>query len=102
VLKRIEYCPSFVVGWQCPADTPGIDAPVQKDAELTYRKIESSDTSAVVCVPKPASAGDMTKEETELLEKMRSNPGICDRVSTSSTASTKPGTTTSSDKDWMI
>lgn len=53
---------------------------MQKDAELAYRKIENSDTSAVVCVLKPAAAGDMTKEETALLEKMRSNPGIRDRV----------------------
>ena len=82
VLKRIEYyChhPLLQDG-NVLIDTPGIDAPVQKDAELTYRKIESPDTSAVVCVLKPASAGDMTKEETELLEKMRSNPGIRDRV----------------------
>jgi len=28
----------------------------------------------VVCVLKPASAGDMTTEETDLLEKMRANP----------------------------
>jgi hypothetical protein len=61
-------------------DTPGIDAPVKKDAELTYRKIEHPDTSAVICVLKPASAGDMTTEETELLEKSKANPGIRDRV----------------------
>ncbi|KJH71439.1 dynamin-like GTPase family protein [Aliterella atlantica] len=82
VLKRIEYyChhPLLADG-NVIIDTPGIDAPVQKDAELTYRKIEHPDTSAVVCVLKPASAGDMTKEETELIEKMRSNPGIRDRV----------------------
>ena len=82
VLKRIEYyChhPLLSDG-NVLIDTPGIDAPVQKDAELTYRKIENPDTSAVVCVLKPASAGDMTKSETELLEKMRSNPGIRDRV----------------------
>nr|WP_199316670.1 dynamin-like GTPase family protein [Chroococcidiopsis sp. [FACHB-1243]] len=47
---------------------------------MTYRKIEHPDTSAVVCVLKPAAAGDMTKEETQLLEKMRSNLGIRDRV----------------------
>lgn len=82
VLKRIEYyChhPLLADG-NVLIDTPGIDAPVQKDADLTYRKIESPDTSAVVCILKPAAAGDMTKEETELLEKMRSNPGIRDRV----------------------
>jgi len=82
VLKRIEYyCDHpLLQDGNILIDTPGIDAPVQKDAELTYRKIEHPDTSAVVCVLKPASAGDMTKEETELLEKMRSNPGIRDRV----------------------
>jgi len=82
VLKRIEYyCDHpLLQDGNILIDTPGIDAPVQKDAELTYRKIEHPDTSAVVCILKSASAGDMTKEETELLEKMRSNPGIRDRV----------------------
>jgi len=82
VLKRVEYyChhPLLQDG-NILIDTPGIDAPVQKDAELTYRKIEHLDTSAVVCVLKPAAAGDMTKEETELLEAMRGNSGIRDRV----------------------
>src|SRR6478672_6604533 len=82
VLKRIEYyChhPLLQDG-NVLVDMPGIDAPVKKDAELTYRKIEDPDTSAVVCVLKPAAAGDMTSEETELLEKMRSNIGIRDRV----------------------
>jgi replication fork clamp-binding protein CrfC len=82
VLKRIEYyChhPLLQDG-NVLIDMPGIDAPVKRDAQLTYRKIEDSDTSAVVCVLKPASVGDMTTEETELLEKMRSNPGIRDRV----------------------
>ena len=82
VLKRIEYyCyhPLLEDG-NVIIDTPGIDAPVAKDAQLTYEKIQDSDTSAVVCVLKPASAGDMTKEETELLETMRENAGIRDRV----------------------
>lgn len=82
VLKRIEYyChhPLLEDG-NIIIDTPGIDAPVEKDAQLTYAKIQHSDTSAVVCVLKPASAGDMTKEETELLETMRENSGIRDRV----------------------
>ncbi|MBO0352294.1 dynamin family protein, partial [Phormidium pseudopriestleyi FRX01] len=82
VLKRIEYyCyhPLLKDG-NVLIDLPGIDAPVKRDAELTYRKIEDPETSAVVCVLKPASEGDMTTEETELLEKMRSNPGIRDRV----------------------
>ena len=82
VLKRIEYYCNhpLLEDGNVLIDTPGIDAPIQKDAELTYRLIESPDTSAVVCVLKSASAGDMTKEETELLEKMRTNQGIRDRV----------------------
>ncbi len=82
VLKRLQYyChhPLLEDG-NVLVDLPGIDAPVKKDAELTYRKIEHPDTSAVVTVLKPASAGDMTSEETELLEKMRQNPGIRDRI----------------------
>lgn len=82
VLKRVEYyCHhDLLKDGNILVDTPGIDAPVKKDADLTYAKIENPDTSAVVCVLKPASAGDMTTEETELLEKTRSNPGIRDRV----------------------
>jgi replication fork clamp-binding protein CrfC len=82
VLKQIEYYCNhpLLQDGNVIIDTPGIDAPVEKDAQLTYTKIQHPDTSAVVCVLKPASAGDMTKEETELLEKMRQNAGIRDRV----------------------
>jgi replication fork clamp-binding protein CrfC len=82
VLKRVEYyCyhPLLQDG-NIIIDTPGIDAPVKQDAALTYDKIESPDTSAVVCVLKAASSGEMTMEETELMEKTRSNPGIRDRL----------------------
>lgn len=82
VLKRVEYYCNhpLLQDGNAIIDTPGIDAPVEKDAQLTYDKIEHPDTSAVVCILKPAAAGEMTTEETELLEKMRSNPGIRDRV----------------------
>ena len=82
VLKKVEYyCyhPLLQDG-NVLVDMPGIDAPVKKDAELTYSKIEHPDTSAVICVLKPAAAGEMTSEETELIEKMRSNLGIRERV----------------------
>ncbi|MDZ8025963.1 MAG: dynamin family protein [Nostoc sp. DedQUE01] len=82
VLKRIEYYCNhpLLQDGNVIIDTPGIDAPVEKDAQLTYAKIQHPDTSAVVCVLKPASAGDMTKEETQLLELMRQNAGVRDRV----------------------
>ncbi|WP_017655269.1 dynamin-like GTPase family protein [Fortiea contorta] len=82
VLQRIEYYCNhpLLEDGNVIIDTPGIDAPVTKDAQLTYSKIQHSDTSAVVCVLKSAAAGDMTKEETELLETMRGNAGIRDRV----------------------
>ena len=82
VLTKVEYyChhPLLRDG-NVLVDMPGIDAPVKKDAELTYSKIEHPDTSAVICVLKPASAGEMTSEETKLLEIMKSNMGIRDRV----------------------
>ncbi|MBD0334613.1 MAG: dynamin-like GTPase family protein, partial [Cyanobacteria bacterium Co-bin13] len=82
VLKRIEYfCHhDLLQDGNVLVDTPGIDAPVRKDAELTYAKIEDPDTSAVVCVLKTAETGELTAEETELLEKVRRNPSIRDRV----------------------
>jgi len=82
VLKKIEYycCHDLLKDGNVLVDTPGIDAPVKRDAELTYRKIEHPDTSAVIAVLKPASEGDMTTEETELMERMRGNLGIRDRV----------------------
>lgn len=82
VLKRVEYYCNhpLLAGGNVIIDTPGIDAPVEKDAQLTYDKIQHPDISAVVCVLKPASAGDMTKEETRLLEMMRQNSSIRDRV----------------------
>ena len=82
VLSKVEYyChhPLLEDG-NVLVDMPGIDAPVKKDAELSYSKIEHPDTSAVICVLKSASAGEMTSEETELMEKMKSNLGIRDRV----------------------
>ena len=82
VLTKVEYyCHHpLLQDRNVLVDLPGIDAPVKKDAELTYSKIEHPDTSAVICVLKAASAGEMTSEETELLEKMKSNMGIRDRV----------------------
>jgi replication fork clamp-binding protein CrfC len=82
VLKRIEYyCyhPLLQDG-NVIIDTPGIDAPVARDAALAYAKIQHPDTSAVVCVLKSAAAGEMTKEETQLLETISNNSGIRDRV----------------------
>ncbi len=82
VLKRIEYyCHhDLLKDGNVLIDTPGIDAPVKRDAELTYDKIKDPDTSAVICVLKAAETGELTSEETTLLETMRANDGIRDRV----------------------
>ncbi len=82
VLKRIEYyCHhELLKDGNILIDTPGIDAPVKRDAELTYDKIKDPDTSAVICVLKAAETGELTSEETALLETMRANSGIRDRV----------------------
>ncbi|MFM7888387.1 MAG: dynamin family protein, partial [Pseudanabaena sp.] len=82
VLKRVEYYCNhpLLEDGNVIIDTPGIDAPVKKDAALTFQKIEHPDTSAVVFVLKTAATGELTSEETELSEKMQSNAGIRDRV----------------------
>lgn len=82
VLKRLEYyCyhPLLKDG-NVLIDLPGIDAPVKKDAQLTFNKIADPDTSAVVFILKPAAAGEMSNEETALLERINSNQSIRDRV----------------------
>jgi len=82
VLKRVEYYCNhpLLEDGNVIIDTPGIDAPVKKDAALTFDKIQHPDTSAVVFVLKTAATGEMTSEETELSEKMQGNAGIRDRV----------------------
>ncbi len=83
VLEKIEYYlnHSLLEDGNILVDTPGIDAPVAQDAKITYDKIEEDpDTSAIICVLKAASTGDPTIEEMDLLEKLRSNPSIRDRV----------------------
>ncbi|NMG59900.1 dynamin family protein [Geitlerinema sp. P-1104] len=82
VLKKINYyChhPLLEDG-NVIIDTPGIDAPVKKDAKIAYDKIEHPDTSAVICVFKTAANGELTTEETQLLERIQKSPGIRDRV----------------------
>ncbi|MCY7331527.1 MAG: dynamin family protein [Pseudanabaena sp. CAN_BIN31] len=82
VLKRVEYYCNhqLLEDGNVIIDTPGIDAPVKKDAMLTFEKIQNPDTSAVVFVLKTASTGELTTEETELSETIQDNSGIRDRV----------------------
>ncbi|MCS6813704.1 MAG: dynamin family protein [Cyanobacteria bacterium] len=82
VLRKIHYYCNhpLLQDGNVLVDTPGIDAPVEKDAELTFTKVQHPDTSAVVCVMKTASAGDPTKEETRLMQLTRDNPGVRDRL----------------------
>jgi replication fork clamp-binding protein CrfC len=59
VLKRIKYyCHhSLLEDGNVLVDLPGIDALVRRDAELTYRKVEDINTSAVICVMKADQEG---------------------------------------------
>ncbi|MGB3532790.1 MAG: dynamin family protein [Microcoleaceae cyanobacterium] len=82
ILKQIDYyChhPLLKDG-NVIIDTPGIDAPIQKDAEIAYNKIKNPHTSAVVFVLRTASTGELTVEETELLETIQASSSIRDRV----------------------
>jgi GTPase Era involved in 16S rRNA processing len=82
VLKKIEYyChDELLKDGNVLVDTPGIDAPIKRDADLTFQKIQDPETSAVICLLKVAETGELSTEETELLEKIRRNPSIRDRV----------------------
>lgn len=82
VLKRIKYyChhPLLADG-NVLIDLPGIDAPILRDAELTYRKVEDTNTSAVICVMKADQEGEIETAEKKLIEAIRENSGIRDRV----------------------
>jgi replication fork clamp-binding protein CrfC len=82
VLKRLNYfCHhSLLEDGNVLVDLPGIDAPIKKDAQLAFSKIEDVNVSAVVCVLKSASAGDLTQAETDLLETIKANSAIRNRV----------------------
>jgi replication fork clamp-binding protein CrfC len=82
VLKKVEYYCNhpLLQDGNVIIDTPGIDAPVERDAELTYNKIEDADTSAVVCVFKTAATGELTSDETKLISRTHQSQSIRDRV----------------------
>jgi predicted RNA-binding protein with RPS1 domain len=82
VLKRIKYYCHYPLleDGNVLVDLPGIDAPVLRDAKLTYRKVEDPNTSAVICVMKADQEGEIETSEKELIRVIRENPGIGDRV----------------------
>lgn len=82
VLKRINYYCNYPLleDGNVLVDLPGIDAPVLRDANLTYRKVEDTKTSAVICVMKADQEGEIETAEKKLTEAIRENSGIGDRV----------------------
>jgi predicted RNA-binding protein with RPS1 domain len=82
VLKRIKYYCHYPLleDGNVLVDLPGIDAPVLRDAKLTYRKVEDTNTSAVICVMKADQEGEIEAAEKKLIEAIRENSGIGDRV----------------------
>jgi len=82
VLKRIDYYRhhQLLEDGNVLVDLPGIDAPVKRDAQLTSRKVKDTNTSAVVCVMKANQEGETETAEKRLIQVMRENPGIRDRV----------------------
>ncbi|MEG4408013.1 dynamin family protein [Microcoleus sp. MON2_D5] len=82
VLKRIDYYRhhQLLEDGNVLIDLPGIDAPVKRDAQLTSRKVEDTNTSAVVCVMKANQEGETETAEKRLIQVMRENTGIRDPV----------------------
>lgn len=82
VLKRIKYYCHYPLleDGNVLVDLPGINAPVLRDAKLTYRKVEDPNTSAVICVMKAEQEGEIEPAEKKLTEAIRENSGIGDRV----------------------
>ncbi len=82
VLKGIKYYCHYPLleDGNVLVDLPGIDAPVLRDAKLTYRKVEDPNTSAVICVMKADQEGEIEPAEKKLTEAIRENSGIGDRV----------------------
>lgn len=82
VLKGIKYYCHYPLleDGNVLVDLPGIDAPVLRDAKLTYHKVEETNTSAVICVMKADQEGEIETAEKELIRVIRENPGIGDRV----------------------
>ena len=82
VLNRIKYYCNYPLleDGNVLVDLPGIDAPVLRDAQLTYRKVEDTNTSAVICVMKADQEGEIEAAEKKLIEAIRENSGIGDRV----------------------
>ena len=82
VLKRIDYYRhhQLLEDGNVLVGLPGIDAPVERDAQLTSRKVEDTNTSAVVCLMKANQEGETETAEKRLIQVMRENPGIRDRV----------------------
>jgi predicted RNA-binding protein with RPS1 domain len=61
-------------------DLPGIDAPIQRDAQLTYRKVKDTETSAVIFVMQADQEGEIETTEKKLIKAIQENIGISDRV----------------------
>ncbi|TAF09293.1 MAG: hypothetical protein EAZ77_05435 [Nostocales cyanobacterium] len=81
VLKQIDYfCHEPLLEGNVLIDTPGIDAPLERDAELTFKKVSDPETAAVICVFQTAKVGEITTEETRLIEATKANRSIRDRV----------------------
>ncbi len=81
ILKEIKYYINhpLLQDGNVLIDSPGIDARVERDSEQTFTKVQDPNVSAVISVFK-VSNEDFSLEESKLLEIIRSNLGIRERV----------------------
>lgn len=82
VVERIDYyCHNPLLdSGNILIDLPGIDAPIERDRDLTHNRLKDEKTGAVVFMPSSAYEGALSQEEIELNTLIKGNMGIRSRV----------------------
>ncbi|WP_172957483.1 dynamin family protein, partial [Aphanothece sacrum] len=61
-------------------DLPGIDAPIEADAQIALDKLKDEKTSAIIFILETASKGEITLPEREVMDIINNNSSISSRV----------------------
>lgn len=82
VIERIDYyCHNDLLdSGNILIDLPGIDAPIQRDRDLTLKRLQDEKTGAVIFMPSVAHEGTLSQEEIDYNTLIQENKGIRSRV----------------------